>query len=582
MAQFIASIDASPQRREAVATRAKALLSEHFGVAADVIQHQELALVSVTQCWEPFHQRHSSEGIGCIWGNAMERDGNIAHPPNLLACWRDMTRVPAPLEGIHVAMLHRADGSWTVGADPLGVTPVYYYCGNDFWLVSSSPELMRIHPSFPDKLDPVGLAGLLLVNGLVGGRALLQGVRRLAPGTLLHGLPRQAPQAIKQYSPRVSDDYFGASFEQNFARMEEVLEQCLQRHLSAEKYGLILSGGLDSRLMAGLLTRRKADVRAYSFGDHGDLEVRCATSVARTLKLPQDIVPVRADNYLHYALKESKWKHLANGFNTLMFHEPLPESAASLRGMLSGYAKEAIVAGDHIVWAGDDPERMSFDNFFRVMNRWALNPGDVKELLRELIEPGAVDALVDELRQAYDAPQCPEFQKAYLFGHFHRGRFHTSAVLGLHSHWPWPIVPYLDTRMLDLIGGMPYEHMRHRRMQYHMLRVRFPELARLPLDRNGFNTRPVLPRFNRYAEYAWHKLLSSGRGAVSRVRDGRFYYRVMDFNSAGWRLVRAAAEKHRTQAALHLNAATLARLLPRPMPRSWPRTPSVMRPRRGC
>ena len=146
----------------------------------------------------------------------------------------------------------------------------------------------------------------------------------------------------------------------------------------------------------------------------------------------------------------------------------------------------------------------------------------------------------------------------------HRIRYHISGVLGLNSGWPWPVVPYVDTQMLNLIGGMPYPHIQDRRMQYHMIKQRFPKLARVPLDRNSFNMKPLMSPYGRVVNHLLYKPRELFYRWTRGLRERRFYYRAMDFNSSGWNAVRLAAEPYRHKAAKILDEAALAGILPAP------------------
>ena len=129
--------------------------------------------------------------------------------------------------------------------------------------------------------------------------------------------------------------------------------------------------------------------------------------------------------------------------------------------------------------------------------------------------------MAQELEHSYRSGAAVEWQSAWLFGHYFRARFHTSAVAGMHSRWPWPVVPYIDTKLLDLMGGMPHEHVRGRRMQDHMLLDRsFPDLARVPLDRTSFSMKPILLRYGRWGDrlvYKPREYFSAGRSRFSNA-----------------------------------------------------------------
>jgi asparagine synthase (glutamine-hydrolysing) len=235
-----------------------------------------------------------------------------------------------------------------------------------------------------------------------------------------------------------------------------------------------------------------------------------------------------------------------------------------MQAMLSGYAMEAMVGGDSMSDAGDDPARMSFGQLFRKINRWGLPVDTVKRLLAQSYRPVVVDEAVNELEQTYHDATTRDFQRGWLSDQLHRCRYHTSVVLGLNGHWPWPAVAYMDSEMLDLIAGMPYEHVRDRRMQFDLLKRRFPALARLPLDRNSFDTRPVVSRYGRALNYALNKPRELYYRATRRIVERRFYYRTLTFDSPGWNAVRSAAEPYRSNAQRVLDGATLADVLPKP------------------
>ena len=566
MTHFIAAIDASRERRASLTEAAKRMLTSGSHTSVSAFEQGNVAVVSASQAWEPFRRGESDRATWFIWGRALQREpARRSTALDLAALWRELPdRVPSALEGIHAALLIEQNGSWAVAADILGTMPVYYLCGSDYVLVGSTPELFCAHPDFRPELDPSALAGLLLTNGLVGNRALLRGVRRLGAGNLLHALSGQPPKELAQYRPETSDRYFGSAYEENFRRMEEVLDRCFDRHLPTDaSYALILSGGLDSRLVAGMAHQRGLRVAAYSFGSRSDIEANCAARVARTLGWRHTILPIRMERFVEYADAECKWTHLANGFSGIDLQESIPEPQ-NVQAMLSGYTMETIVGSDHTAQAGTDPARMSFGRLFGKVNRWGLPVDTVKRLIQKSYAPTVVDDVLKDLEQTYRDYATRDFQRAWLFDQFHRERYHTSGVLGLHGRWPWPAVAYIDTEMMDLMAAMPYEHVKHRRMQYDLLKRRFPALARLPLDRNGFNVKPVVPRYGRIINSALFKPRELYYRWTRRLVERRFYYRTMAFDSPGWNAVRAAAEAHRSKAHRILDAAALAEVLPRP------------------
>jgi asparagine synthase (glutamine-hydrolysing) len=85
----------------------------------------------------------------------------------------------------------------TLGADLIGMFPVYWWTGGEVLLAGSSPELFRLHPCFRSSIDLEGLTGILLTMNSVDGRTLLEGVRRLAPGHFLRADGRRPPPVVE-------------------------------------------------------------------------------------------------------------------------------------------------------------------------------------------------------------------------------------------------------------------------------------------------------------------------------------------------------------------------------------------------
>jgi phytoene dehydrogenase-like protein len=97
-----------------------------------------------------------------------------------------------------------------------------------------------------------------------------------------------------------------------------------------------------------------------------------------------------------------------------------------------------------------------------------------------------------------------------------------------------------------------------------MLITQFPRLARLDLDRNYFDTTPLVGTPDSRAFDLGRRAVRWQRRAQAWLgRDPRFYVRTMSFNHAGWRQTRAAAESARRSAAGFLRREALDRLLPR-------------------
>ena len=180
------------------------------------------------------------------------------------------------------------------------------------------------------------------------------------------------------------------------------------------------------------------------------------------------------------------------------------------------------------------------------------------KLLRRLLKREYLKDLVTEtlqrIEKVYESYSELEFQRVRCFGLHHRVRFHGASVVWLLSFGSWPILPFSDREILEVIGGMPVEALADRRLEKELLCSRFPELARLHLSRTTFDTSPLLPGTQ-------HKVLQRVYGDVGiwrsrRMRalrtvlllklagETRYWSRKSYFNSQGWKAIRRKAGPH--------------------------------------
>lgn len=156
----------------------------------------------------PVSYASDEEGLAIIFGDAIGGPkSERLTAEDLRELWSGSS-LPEALDGFHAAIVYSPKIGLLVGADLLGLFPIYYYSSEEVALVGSSPELFRYHPLFEMKFNPAGFVGILLTKGLVEGQTLFSGVKRLSPGHLLnlrHGKPAEEKL---QFRLPISTKYF--------------------------------------------------------------------------------------------------------------------------------------------------------------------------------------------------------------------------------------------------------------------------------------------------------------------------------------------------------------------------------------
>ncbi|WP_420427808.1 N-acetylglutaminylglutamine amidotransferase [Algiphilus sp.] len=168
------------------------------------------------------------------------------------------------------ALFERDSGRIVLARDRLGIKPLYYSRdGGALRFASSLPALLQA-PDINRDIDPVALHYYMHFHAVVPApHTMLKGIRKLPPATMM---------VVEADGKSYEKAYWDLSFERDDADGERSFEdwrdQVLaslrtsvhRRLVSDEPVGALLSGGVDSSLIVGLMAEAGANLRTYSIG----------------------------------------------------------------------------------------------------------------------------------------------------------------------------------------------------------------------------------------------------------------------------------------------------------------------------
>jgi asparagine synthase (glutamine-hydrolysing) len=165
--------------------------------------------------------------------------------------------------------------------DRLGKKPLFFHVGAEGLAFASELGALLADDRIERKVDPQGLHAYLALGYVPTAHAILQGVRKLAPGTM----------AVFEGGQLRTHRYWHLRFAPQERPVKELVEEL--RHLLFESVslrlvsdvplGAFLSGGIDSSAVVAIMSKLGANpVRTFSIGfDEGDFsEVAYARQVA--------------------------------------------------------------------------------------------------------------------------------------------------------------------------------------------------------------------------------------------------------------------------------------------------------------
>ena len=193
----------------------------------------------------------------------------------------------------------------TLVNDHLGLRPLYYAEYNGHFAFSSGVRALLADPALPRHIDLVGIAQAVSYQYLLGDRTLLSQVQLLPPASILefeddHYTVRSywKPQYAEFGGTRSEDDYLEG--------LVHHLRQAMARQAPGTlPAGINLSGGLDSRMIAGLLNNSEVagPLHTYTFGIPGCTDARYAREVAKAVHSQHQFLELKPDYLLNLAQK---------------------------------------------------------------------------------------------------------------------------------------------------------------------------------------------------------------------------------------------------------------------------------------
>ena len=169
------------------------------------------------------------------------------------------------------AILHRDSGDVFLARDRLGIKPLYYANnGKEFRFASSLPALLDFNGIDTD-IDPVALHHYMTFHAVVPApRTIIKGVKKLPPATTMKIRPDgtivEKVYWNLEFRPR--EEELNYSFGDWKKHLMVHLRKAVKRRLKADvPVGVLLSGGLDSSLLVGLLSELgQNELNTFSVG----------------------------------------------------------------------------------------------------------------------------------------------------------------------------------------------------------------------------------------------------------------------------------------------------------------------------
>ena len=253
------------------------------------------------------------------------------------------------------ALWRRDEGDLLLGRDRLGIKPLYYSSRANQLRFASNLQALLAWGEVDTSVDPLALHYYLSFHAVVPApHTMLNGVRKVPPATLMH---------VSADGKLREETYWQLSFQPDktcseadwLDRLHQALNEAVKRRLVADvPVGVLLSGGLDSSVIVGLLSalgQRGLNTFSIGFESAGDEkgdEFQYSDLVANHFGTTHHQIRIGADRLLATleqcvaAMSEPMVSHDNIGFYLLS-----AEVAKHVKVVQSGQGADEVFGGYH-------------------------------------------------------------------------------------------------------------------------------------------------------------------------------------------------------------------------------------------
>lgn len=189
-------------------------------------------------------------------------------------------------------LVHKVNGSFVLALwdsrenrmtlinDRLGMYYLYYSINNNRLIFAPEIKALLCYPTIKRSLDPGSVADFFSFGFILGNKSLIKDVKLMPPGSIIRYKKGELSIEIYWDIP-FQEDYSRGSAADYIEELDYILDQAVERQTRHGKnFGIALSGGLDSRFIAGYVRRKVNPIFTFTFGDEGTDEVIYAERVA--------------------------------------------------------------------------------------------------------------------------------------------------------------------------------------------------------------------------------------------------------------------------------------------------------------
>jgi asparagine synthase (glutamine-hydrolysing) len=372
--------------------------------------------------------------------------------------------------------------------DRIGLHPLYYSNRAGIFSFASGIRSLLTNPDHPRVVDKIAMAEFLMFDHMISDRTLLEDINILPPGSIL--TYQNESFRIKTYWRLEYPEFTDLRDEQEYIEgLTYLLRQAVNRQSPGDiPAGVLLSGGLDSRVIIAFLQKELngRSMHSFTFGIPGCEDARYARQVARKVGANYHFYPLPSDYLVD---KADEGLMLTDGMvNSVHMHAlaTLEEQTDIAKIIYKGFFGDALMGYSVILplWANFDSNAIAQNHFklYRSLGVTLFASEQLKELLSPSLHREIEDVVLNRFRSALleSCSSLPANQLDYFVLRYRVPRMTINGVELVRSRAVVRL-PFCDKDLIEYMLKVPPGLRFKRYLMKQAFIQTFPELAKIPV-----------------------------------------------------------------------------------------------------
>jgi len=420
------------------------------------------------------------------------------------------------------------------GNDRYGSRNIFYVAKPEKLIFSSEIKPILRDPLIHPELNLDAIGEFFTFSHLLGNKTFFKGINVLPPASILLYDYSKGKTVIRRYwdfefqrkRKPVSLDYYVKEF-------DIIMEKAVERRMRDKgKIGIFLSGGLDSRLIAGfakkIADRMGKELISYTFGTKGGYQENIARQVADQLDIENKFYEIPADFIARFADEI-----VYNGDGLIRIRDAhfislLDKVRREVDTVLVGlFGSELFgeVLSRKILNVHNDDEIITylFDRY-EVKQKTKYMPKifseNLSKSLMEKVKNNFIRTIKEIPFRSYDE----------IADYWELRQRDRRYILPLSTYMDWYLdirLPYLDNEVTEFAINLPLELRFGKSFIHKAIKSLFPSLAKIPWEKSGVppDTKRLTLLFSRLRS----TIMNATRRFLERASGGRILFQPSDY-----------------------------------------------------